>query len=178
MTERFAWIPGYEGRYRVTDLGRIENYGRGRFLSPVRHSDGYLTIRLAKGGVSHRFYIHRLVCAAFNGEPPCAGAQVAHIDGDPSNAAASNLRWTNQAENEADKARHGRTPRGEQHSQARLSEADVSEIKRRVASGETQTAVRADYGISSGHISEIVTGKKWAEGESRIKLQKQGPSNV
>lgn len=57
---------------------------------------------------------------------------------------------------------------GERHVQARLSLADVASIRARIAAGETQTAVRADYGISSGHISEIVTGLKWSEGESPV----------
>lgn len=173
MTERFAQIPGYEGLYSVTDAGRIWDCRRNRFRALVPHTDGYPTVRLSRDGTSRRFYVHRLVCVAFNGPPPFAGAQVAHRDGTPANAAVSNLRWSTQAENEADKTEHGRSNAGARHPMVRLTAEDVATIRARVGAGETQTSVRRDYPLSSGHISDIVTGKKWVEGESAV-TAKQG----
>jgi DNA-binding XRE family transcriptional regulator len=54
-----------------------------------------------------------------------------------------------------------RDGRGEAHGMARLTEADVTEIRRRHAAGETQRTIALDYGVARQHISRIVSGKRW-----------------
>lgn len=51
--------------------------------------------------------------------------------------------------------------RGAGHSQARLTEAQVLEIRARVASGERQRALAAEYGMSTTMLSLIVNRKAW-----------------
>lgn len=52
-------------------------------------------------------YVHRIVCATFNGPEPFEGALVRHLDGDSLNNLASNLAWGTHAENSADAKEHG-----------------------------------------------------------------------
>lgn len=72
-----------------------------------------------------------------------------------------------QADNLADmraKKRHVDPPRmaGSSNPSARLTEADVAEIRRRLAAGERQTAIAADYPVTNHTIHLIAKGKKWA----------------
>lgn len=115
LTERWAPITGYEGRYEVSDHGRIRSMTRWRrgksgCLVPVRgqimrlqqkkrSANGrtlpYMEIRLRDGSPRDVrckiFLVHRLVAQAFVGEL-FEGAQVDHIDGDHSNNHYTNLR--------------------------------------------------------------------------------------
>lgn len=76
-------IPGYEGLYLVSDLGRIKslNYrrtGKEQVLKPVKDRDGYLRIDLCNDG-KVKFKVHRLVWFAFNGPIP-EGYEINHIN--------------------------------------------------------------------------------------------------
>lgn len=52
--------------------------------------------------------------------------------------------------------------RGDEHHQARLVEADIPEIRRRIAAGESTRAVGSDYGVSGGTISLAARRLTWA----------------
>lgn len=89
-------IPNFED-YWVSSEGRIKStrYGRERIMKDFQQGRGYRGIRL---GVSHRFYIHQLVAAAFlpiKGE----GQQLDHINRIRSDNRAENLRWVTPSEN-------------------------------------------------------------------------------
>lgn len=163
--EEWRPVPGYEGLYSVSSHGRVLDLKREQERSLVRHSQGYWQLRLTKDGVERHHLVHRLVCLAFHGEP-AKGQQAAHLDGDRSNARADNLAWVSQKENEAHKIAHGTRRAGANHQSARLSGEQVAEIRRRVKAGEFQKRVRADFGISSGHISDIINGRRWADSET------------
>lgn len=52
------------------------------------------------------------------------------------------------------------TPRGEKHSFAKLTDAQVEEIRSRYAAGGImQKTLAEEYGISRGHISQILSGQ-------------------
>jgi len=80
------------------------------------------------------------------------------------------------AENMADMARKGRAvigprhpsvthphrvPRGGNHHHAKLTEADVREIRRARAAGIPNKDIAARFGISPGNASTIAQGKSW-----------------
>lgn len=70
-----------------------------------------------------------------------------------------------QAENLADCRRKGRAVyrRGRDHhrASAKLSADQVAEARRRVAEGETQKDIAAEFGVNSGTMSRAVRGKSW-----------------
>jgi hypothetical protein len=68
--------------------------------------NGRMQVRLSKDGRGGSILTHRVVARAFHGEPP-HGAEVRHMDGDPANNRASNLRWGTSSENKFDAVRHG-----------------------------------------------------------------------
>lgn len=114
LTERWAPIFGYEGRYEVSDHGRIRSLARWRrgkagSLVPIpglvmrlstkkpknNRTLPYVEVRLRDGSPRHvrckAFLVHRLVAQAFVGEL-FEGAQVDHIDGQHGNNVWTNLR--------------------------------------------------------------------------------------
>lgn len=66
-------------------------------------------------------------------------------------------------DNAMDKIRRGRDNprRGSRHRAAKLNENQVREIRRRNAAGEGQRALGREFGLSSGSMNKVVSGKTW-----------------
>lgn len=114
MSENWKPIPGFSGRYDVSDLGRIRSWvpWRGqsspRFLTP--HSKGtseHLMVNLRLNGKRVPTLVHRAVLAGFIGDPPADRPITRHLDGNPVNNMLSNLAYGTPSENELDKVLHG-----------------------------------------------------------------------
>lgn len=176
VSETWKPVPGYEGAYEVSDLGRVRSvehfvprvgrWGETQSLRvPARAKtawvaeNGYLRVGLSKGGRGHRADIHRLVAAAFLG--PCLdGLQVRHLNGLPTDNRLSNLQYGTVAENAADRLAHGRQPLGEAHSQHKLMAKDIPVIRARFGK-ESDAQIAEDYGVSDTNIRNIRTGRIW-----------------
>jgi hypothetical protein len=79
----------------------------------------YPCVRLTVGnGTRKRLKVHTLIAKTFLGPRPSPAHEVRHLDGDRSNAAATNLAWGTRADNAADRTAHGRTSHGPSHSAA------------------------------------------------------------
>ena len=89
--EEFRDIPGYEGVYEVSNLGRVRR--NGKILKPIKDKDGYLRVNLCKNGIRRTSsLIHRLVALAFLHNPDNK-PQINHKDEDKTNNAVDNLEW-------------------------------------------------------------------------------------
>lgn len=116
MEEIWKDIKGYEGLYRVSNLGRVKslkkraNFYSGlykeikqrtykeRIINLRKTNRGYMVVELYKNGIGKRFSIHRLVAENFiknsNNLP-----QVNHIDGNKENNNINNLEWCTGSQN-------------------------------------------------------------------------------
>lgn len=92
MIESWNDVPGYEGLYEVSDLGRVKNIKTGRILRPAKDKYGYLYVGLYKNGIPKKGKIHRLVAFAFIPNPTNL-PQINHRDEDKTNNAVNNLEW-------------------------------------------------------------------------------------
>lgn len=153
----FRDIPGYPN-YKVTSDGRVWSDYTQNFMSLQISNKGYAIVQLRNGGRRRKsFIVHRLVAEAFIG--PCPeGQQVRHGPAGKLDNSASNLSYGTQSENNNDKLRDGTTAKGEKHSQARLTEADVLAIRE---SNRTQKELAAEYGMSVRMIGKIKRREKW-----------------
>lgn len=97
MTEQWKAVPGYEGRYQVSDQGRVCN-AAGHVLARNKQNSGYFIVHLYTGGRATRkpHLVHRLVLLAFVGPSP---EDTNHKDGDKSNNALTNLERATKSEN-------------------------------------------------------------------------------
>lgn len=173
--EEWKAVPGWEGRYEVSNQGRVRSLPRqvhdrlrgrqwhisGGIMKPGTRGKGYKCVALTDKNRSTTQSIHKLVCLAFHGAPN-GKTEVAHADGDPANNRASNLRWATSKENHADKARHGRVAKGERSGRALLTERDVLEIRRRYKDGGISNCQQArEYGVHNATVFAIVKRKSW-----------------
>lgn len=166
MDEIWKPIPNYDFDYAVSNTGKVASmkWNRWKVLRSTRNAHGYMQVHLCDGdGGKRTIKVHTLVAEAFIGPRPTPKHQVNHIDGVKTNPRADNLEWATGSEN----MRHAldvlghKNPCGEAHGMTTLTEADVREILRRCAAGETKTRVAADYGVSRPSVSMIATGKRW-----------------
>lgn len=106
--ERWLPIAGYEGRYEISDLGRVRSYAQKtpRILAKKRGWNGYLAVALTMNGVSRGFQMHRLVMETFVGPLP-EGMETRHLNGDRWDARLCNLAYGTHSENMLDRTAHG-----------------------------------------------------------------------
>lgn len=105
--ETWRDVPGYEGRYQVSDQGNVKSVAR-CFPNNVCKPDtamilhlqinGYRAVWLRMPGSHRKFYVHQLVAVAFLPNPE-SRAMVNHKDRDRSNNRLENVEWTTHAEN-------------------------------------------------------------------------------
>lgn len=102
------------------------------------------------------------MCETAHGPRPSDIHEAAHSCGNGSLGCGNpkHLRWDTPEGNHADKVEHGTTNRGERQWQARLTEADVRDIRAMLGTTK-QKDIASLYGLNPCVISEIKTGRKW-----------------
>lgn len=167
--EEWRAVPGYEGYYSVSDLGRVrrDRAGRGtragRMCSPHRYSKGYLRVTLTKDAQPQNCGIHRLVAAAFL-RAPLPGEQVNHKNGVKSDNRPCNLEWCSGQQNMDHARANGLRPQltGARNGRAKLDGSQVEEI-RWLRTRMRQVDIAALYRIAQSQVSAIQRRVSWAE---------------
>jgi hypothetical protein len=153
-------VVGFEGLYAVCEDGRVFSYRTRKLLKPSRRGGGYLRVTLCRDGRRLQLTVHGIVLNAFVG--PCPpGQESRHGDGIASHNHLRNLCWGTRLENADDKRRHGTMAKGEGHGRAKVTEAQVVEIRLRWARGERQVDLASEFGIAQTQISAIVRREHW-----------------
>lgn len=129
-----------------------------RLKGEPRKGDGRLRFTLRQDDGSYRrTYGYIFILEAFIGRCP-VGKEACHGDGNCTNDAIGNLRWGTPIENKNDMVTHGTRQKGEQINTAKLTEADVREI-RKIGYPLKQHAVK--FGVTTALISMILRRKTW-----------------
>lgn len=103
---------------------------------------------------------HRSACIIAHGPPPSPDHEVAHSCNTRSCINGRHLRWATRTENMADKVGHGTLPLGEAVWNAKLTAADVLEI-RRLEGRCTLREAGERYGVHLGTIHAIWKRRAW-----------------
>lgn len=168
MNEEWRAVPGFEGLYEVSDLGRVRNLSRdvtfhpptkraytrripARVLRPGPKSSGHLTVMLGRDGGSKQ--VHALVLAAFVGPKP-AGLEIRHLNGCPTDNRLDNLEYATRSVNLQDKKWHEHRPSGYV-----LRPKDVIQIKQELKAGQFGSVLSQRFNVAQSTISAIKHGR-------------------
>lgn len=163
------WKPIHFGfGYEVSNLGRVRSEVSGLVLRSKPRINGYISAALKGADGQKRFYVHRLVAAAFI-RPINQGEVVNHINFIRSDNRACNLEIVTPAQNAAHSVAAGRyadngrnVPRGDLSPGSKVRSGDVLTIRERHASGESLGALGRQFGITKNQVSNIVNRRSWA----------------
>jgi hypothetical protein len=98
LKEIWKDVVGYEGLYRISNLGKIKSLRKNIILKPVKNSRAYCQVTLSQGNKRKNYRINRLVAIHFI-ENTLNKPHVNHIDEDKENNRADNLEWCTPKEN-------------------------------------------------------------------------------
>ena len=108
---------------------------------------------------------HRLSWAISVSEIPI-GKHVLHTCDNPSCVRPSHLFIGTQADNNLDMHNKGRSSggslRGQRNPNAKLTESDVSQIRKLVKQGISQVDLARQHGVHKHTINNIIKGRNWA----------------
>lgn len=159
------WRPWRDGAYEVSSDGRVRRAkpGRrthvGRELTLVLLKIGYFAVRPVVDGRNEQHCVHAMVAEAFLGPRP-TGTVVNHIDGVKTNNEVSNLEYVTHAENMAHAKRTGLLVSGERHGNAKLTDTQAAEVRRRRAAGEGLSSLMRDFKVARSTLCEIGNGTR------------------
>lgn len=171
-----GWCGAHYMRWRAhgdplggrTPDGEPERYFRSVVLTfagdecliwPYGKSDnGYAAI----SGIKRMRSVHRYACEEIHGPPPTPTHEAAHSCGNGHMGCVNpkHLSWKTRQENHADKLLHGTHNRGERSPVAKLSAAQVREI-RSMKGRVTQGSLAKSFGVTRATVSDILKRKTW-----------------
>lgn len=111
MAEIWKDIPGYEGLYKISSLGKLKRCNKTYFcgnntkrvleereIIGDKDSFGHVRVTLYKNGTKKRIFLHRLIAESFipNSENK---PEIDHINAIPDDNRVENLRWVTHQEN-------------------------------------------------------------------------------
>lgn len=162
--ETWKAIPGYEGLYEVSDLGRVRSLGRefidkmgrlrifkSKILKSATSTQRRVSVVLYTSEGCKTYGVHNLVALAFIGERP-DGYDTCHLDGDSTNNRLDNLRYDTRGQNQVDMYRQGSVgPRG------KLTIEQILEIRKLYDTKQKkQCELAIIFGVHQTNISYIV----------------------
>lgn len=166
--KEFQDIPGFEGLYQVCKNGDVYSLLTKKILRKRNCGSGYIGYSLRRDGNTYGMKAHRLVLLTFVGD---SEMEVNHINGNKHDNRLENIEYCTRSENNRHAIETGLRimPYGDNAYRRTLSLKTVLDIKKAIAKGDKRfRAIAKDFGVASGTISKINTGKLWgrAVGES------------
>lgn len=163
-------IKGYEGIYKISNLGNVYSLKRNKLLLPKMDRYGYVSVKLYKNGNHQKYNIHRLVAISFIPNP-FNKETVNHINGIKNDNRMDNLEWATYKENTQHAIRTGlflkeKTNSKRQSHPVKLTKENVKEIRDLYNKGKHgfgYVSLAKKYNVSRSLIREIVKNKIWQE---------------
>lgn len=156
MKELWKDVPGYEGRYEVSNLGNVRGTYKNKqvILKPeTKIGSDYQRVLFCVKGVRKHYSVHTLVLLAFVG--PCPeGFECMHLDHNPRNNCLDNLRWGSKSENSKNRPRW-KPPT------VTITAEDAFHMRFLRNFGASARELAKEFGVTHGHVYKILRGACW-----------------
>lgn len=156
--EQWRDIPGFEGKYQVSDYGNVRSVQNNILLKPQTRRHGYYFVWLYLDGKPKHESIHRLVASAFCTRLPGQN-EVNHINEVKTDNRAKNLEWCTHLENS------NAGTRGKSISRALTNGVRSKPVCQYSLSGEfiemypSLAEVNRQHGFGAGNVLRCIQGK-------------------
>lgn len=176
-------IPGYEGRYKISNYGKVWSYFKKDFMSIYIDKDGYSRVALFKDGKQKQLQVHRLVAQTFIPNPdnlPVVRHKVSIVNGGDNSV--DNLQWGTIQDNADDRTRDGLHKTAVRKALAKPVYQIDPKTKEIVKRFETITEAAKEVNGDCGPIGEVCKGKfklaydyywKFVDDESPIEIRER-----
>ena len=142
--------------YIVTKEGSIISKYTGKQLYIHTNKKGYQFVRMYIDGTAKTYLVHRVVAQTYIPNPRCK-SEVNHKDGNKSNNAAWNLEWVTAQENVDHSVVTGLVKRGIDRPNAKLTDADIYNIRNLREAGATYYELGRQFNIAYQTAHKICT---------------------
>ena len=159
------YYKGYKTKYKVSNLGRVYDTNRKRFVATNMSNKGYIRTAIFYGDNKRAtIFIHVLVALVFIPNPENK-PQVNHIDGIKYNNWDKNLEWATGSENVQHcyaTGLHDKRAQGEEHGLNVYKTEQIEEVCKYLEESKTPIYKIAELtGVSKACIHDIVAKKYW-----------------
>jgi len=157
-------IPGHEGWYSASNLGRIRrdkvanSTYKGRIKKQSVDKQGYCCVNICKNGIGKTTDVHVLVTKAFLGFKKNKKIEANHKDGNKLNNNITNLEYVSRSENQ----KHAYRLNLRKAAKAKLTTEQIREIRIKLKNGETQSSIGRQYGVHNTTIWSISKNLIWS----------------
>ena len=168
---KWAPVPGLEGRYKVSDSGRVRSvrrkelipnrwgstttrYREAQEITPILYEDGYHYVFLDSNGKTVKWRLARLVLTAFVGP---SLLEAGHKNHKRTDNRLRNLEWVTRVENERQKQDPARN-----RANAVLTRTKVAHMRRLATRGYTYEYLASRFGCAPSTAARAVKGETWA----------------
>jgi hypothetical protein len=152
----------YEKGYRVNYDGTVSGIYKNT-LALGKGSNGYLNFVIRDGNRTRTVPVHRFASYCFFGEELYKHECVRHLNGDKTDNSRDNLALGSFADNYDDNPNDWKTTFAQKGAatKRKLSEDDVSEIKKLIGIGESCRSIGKKFNVAKSTIHQIKEGKSY-----------------
>lgn len=173
MNEEWREIPGSDGFYEVSSLGRARSWRKksGRraniraeqpkILSSACDADGYHRFVFLASGIRKTVKVHRMILLAFIGPPLDADEQGCHLDGNVDNNRLENLAWGTAKTNAQHRRLHGTNAEGARAGLSKLTDNIVRELRQETLGRGSIAHLARRYGVNWTTVKNVLGRKTW-----------------
>lgn len=140
-----------DGKYEVSNTGKVRNIKTQRILKPGKNQYGYFMVCLG----NKMYTVHRLVAITFMGKSTEGQTDIDHINGNKEDNNLTNLRWASRSENQFNRTLR-KIPQKEKYIKQRLSilfnyihlsEEELDDMIKEITNNNTLTIDFSKYKI-------------------------------
>ena len=159
--EEFRDIKGFEGKYKISNLGRVYSINK-RACLKVKNltNSGYYQVRLWDCNINnYRYkYLHRILAETFIPNPNNYRT-VNHINGNKLDNRLSNLEWADDCKQQHEACLLGLKPTTKHV----LTNEEIIEVYSKYSKGQSIYSLAKEYGTRKQQITKLVRGERHKE---------------